>query len=156
MKTAFDTIPQGRLSLKKLIAMNEELTEMLKAQDSQRFFQVGHRNAYYVLDDKYGINVSGMEILDIMPEVPQEAIDAARALIKRTECENQCTIETLLEKAKKCPDKCADRECNPKYFGHYLGLESVCNTREAGIKVPYFEFSYFNFSDEICPISESI
>ena len=97
------------------------------------------------LEDAETVNLSGCEILDVMPEVDPSAIEYAEMLIEDTERLNKKTpIEDILEFCASNSEGC-DRECTPEMFGHYLamhamgsgvGLESVTNEL---IKVPYAE-----------------
>ena len=96
------------------------------------------------LEDAETVNLSGCEILDVMPEVDPSAIEYAETLIEETERLNKMSIEDILELCASDTDGC-DRECNAEMFGHYLamhamgsgvGLESVTNEL---IKTPYAE-----------------
>lgn len=107
-----------------------------------------------------GVNLSGCEIMDVMPEVPQEAITAAEKLVADTEALNGETIAASLERAQALPDDSADRECNAEMFGHYLamqalgtgvGLESVCDREALALKLPYCEFSYYDLPESDYP-----
>lgn len=107
-----------------------------------------------------GMNLSGCEILDCMPEVPAEAIAAAEDLVAGTEALNGENIAASLERAQALPDDSADRECNAEMFGHYLamqalgtgvGLESVCDRDALALKLPWCEFSYYDLNAEDYP-----
>jgi hypothetical protein len=107
-----------------------------------------------------GVNFSGCEILDIVPEVPPEALAAAEKLIAGTEALNGEDITATLERAQALPDRYADRDCDAEHFGHYLamqalgtgvGLESVCDRKALALKLPHCEFSYLDLSETDYP-----
>jgi hypothetical protein len=113
-----------------------------------------------------GANLSGCEIMDVMPQdIPAEATAAAETLIDKTEQLNGETIAASLRRAQALPDHYADRDCDTEHFGHYLamqalgsgvGLESVCDKKALALKLPYTEFSYFDLPEaDYPPIPES-
>lgn len=112
-----------------------------------------------------GMNLSGCEIMDCMPQdIPVEAVGAANLLVAKVEKLNGETIVQTLERAQRLPDRHADRECDAEHFGHYLamqamgsgvGLENVCDRAALGLKLPYFEFSYMDLNPEEYPDFET-
>jgi hypothetical protein len=107
-----------------------------------------------------GVNLSGCEILDVMPEVPPEALAAAEKLIADTEAMNGETITESLARAQSLPDRYADRDCDAEHFGHYLamqalgtgvGLESVCDRKALALKLPYCDFGCYDLNPEQYP-----
>lgn len=112
-----------------------------------------------------GMNLSGCEILDVMPQdIPTEATQAAERLIAEVERLNGEPIDRSLERAQALPDPFADRECDAEYFGHYLamqamgsgvGLESVCDRDALALKLPWIEFSYLELDPEEYPDLET-
>jgi hypothetical protein len=112
-----------------------------------------------------GENLSGCEIMDVMPhEIPAEATAAAERLIAEVERLNGEPIARSLERAQALPDRYADRDCDAEHFGHYLamqaigsgvGLESVCDRKALGLQLPYFEFSRFDLNPDDYPDFET-
>ena len=107
-----------------------------------------------------GENLSGCEILDVMPDVPEEATNAAKKLVHEVADLNGNTITQLMYKAEGLPHDYADRECNAEHFGHYLamqalgtgvGLESVCDSEALALKLPHCEFTYYDLNPEDYP-----
>jgi len=137
------------------MTVKEEITE----HATRAFFA----NAWADWNDEYGsTNVSGKEIMDVMPnDIDPAAKKEAATTIEWMEEHNQAGIEEILEHAKRNPSRYADRPCDEEHFGHYLamqamgtgvGLESICDADAARIKVPCREFSYFNLDQDEYPV----
>lgn len=116
-------------------------------------------------DDPTRVNLSGREIMDVIPSTIDPAAEhAARTLefdLARAnpfwraspgKADAAEFLGSLFEKAQACAplnDK-GDRDLTPELFGHYLamqamgtgvGLESFGDVVKAAITVPYVEFS---------------
>jgi hypothetical protein len=104
-------------------------------------------------DDPTAVNLSGTEIMNVMPaEIDPAALHAARTLVMYMQCENGKTISDLYHYAVEVKELCrGDRTLNPEMFGHYCAMQAMGHgvgladafggaVRKA-IKVPYVEFS---------------
>ena len=75
-----------------------------------------------------GMNLSGLEIFDVMPEeTAPEALEAAEALAAGLcQCNGVASLAELYARAEALPrGKYADRDLAPELFGHYLGMEAM-------------------------------
>lgn len=134
-----------------------EVREEILHHMSKAFFA----SAWADWSDQYGEGTGGCEIMDIMPgDIDPSATKAAQDLAEQMEKQYEAKLPELLERAKKSPDKYADRSCDPEYFGHYaamqamghgVGLERVCD-RSAFPDFPYMEFSYYELDPDKFPI----
>jgi hypothetical protein len=128
----------------ELIAVNDyrakpyavfELTsngDMLETSDLIRH---GIARAYFASawadkqeEDPDGMNLSGLEITEVMPqELDPEAFEAAAELATALcQCNAVATLAELYARAQEIPKgKYADRELEPELFGHYLGMEGM-------------------------------
>lgn len=75
-----------------------------------------------------GVNLSGVEIFDVLPE--EVAPDALRAALEMATALCQCngvgTLAALYERAVSMPpQRKADRKLGPELFGHYLGMQGM-------------------------------
>jgi hypothetical protein len=112
-----------------------------------------------------GVNLSGCEIMDVMPEeIDPAALHAAKTLIFGLSRENlfwrakpgkadfDAFLEQLFSLAETTQEDTGDfgnRELTPELFGHYLamqamgtgvGLESFGNAVRDAIAVPFVDF----------------
>jgi acetylornithine deacetylase/succinyl-diaminopimelate desuccinylase-like protein len=103
-------------------------------------------------EDEDGVNLSGCEILDVMPQDDNDgADDAAEHLATQMEELNGKTLPEIMALGKG-----GDRPCDAEHFGHYaamqamghgVGLESVgmdSHGNDAAVKVPNIEFSHYD------------
>jgi hypothetical protein len=102
-------------------------------------------------DDSTRVNLSGREIMDVMPdEIDPAALHAAFTLACGLRIDNDVTaLDELFVLARSLPTGGYDRALTPELFGHYLamqamghgvGLESFGYSVYEAIKVPYVEF----------------
>ena len=79
-------------------------------------------------EDPDGMNLSGVEIFDVLPdELPTEASEAASELAHALcQCNGVSTLAELYQRAIRLPKRFqADRKFAPELFGHYLGMEGM-------------------------------
>lgn len=79
-------------------------------------------------EDPEGMNLSGVEIFDVMPdETDPEAVSVAAKLAKALrECNGVGSLAELYRRAQHIePSRYADRKLAPELFGHYLGMEAM-------------------------------
>lgn len=125
-------------------------------------------------DDETRVNLSGCEIMDVMPtEIDSAAIHAARTLEFDLSRENpfwraapgkadpDSFLTLLFERAQNALDQPyseGDRDLTPENFGHYLAMQSMGhgvgladafgqNVRNA-VTVPYVEFGSHSLSKD--------
>ena len=105
-------------------------------------------------ESETGVNLSGKEIFDVMPdEIDPAALHAAETLIMGMEGLNPgiaVTITTLFYKLRDGCEGRGDREHTPGMFGHYAAMQAMghgvglddafgSKAREL-VLVPYIEF----------------
>jgi hypothetical protein len=100
-------------------------------------------------DADNGPNMSGCEIMDIMPDgIDPAAIHAARTLRMDIERINGATVDELMARIEDAAD--GDRPSTLEYFGHYAAMQAMghgVGLHDAfgsevyeTVKVPYVEF----------------
>lgn len=100
-------------------------------------------------DDPTAVNLSGKEIMDVMPDdIDPAALHAARTLVMDMESKNGRPINVLFAQAVVLHD--GDREPSAEMFGHYCAMQAMghgVGLRDAfgtevreSITVPYVEF----------------
>lgn len=146
-----------------LISPDLEIREEIREHAAKAFFASAWAELQEV--DPNGMNLSGCEIMDVMPqELDPSAYEAADRLIAELE-ENEPVLETVETVCNWCwlqwyqSDIKTDRECTPEMFGHYLamqamghgvGLESVTPEPDE-INVPYVEYGFDKFTEVHVP-----
>lgn len=75
-------------------------------------------------EENDGVNLSGKEIMDEMPqEIPEAAMTAAYDLVNQVSTLNGQAIETIFAANK--PTACGDRPYDADMFGHYLAMQAM-------------------------------
>ena len=104
-------------------------------------------------DADNGPNLSGCEIMDVMPsDIDPAAVHAARTLRMDIERTNGATIVELMVRIESMAD--GDRPATMEYFGHYAAMQAMghgvglhdafgSEVHET-IKVPYVEFGSYS------------
>jgi len=131
------------------------INEEIRVAMAKAFFASAWADMQDEKDD--GVNLSGCEIMDVMPEtLDPAAIDAATTLVMDLESRNKtiaCDIESLYRHAQCAQvifNETGDRELTPENFGLYLALQAMghgVGLSDAfgdavynAITVPYVEF----------------
>jgi hypothetical protein len=103
-------------------------------------------------DDETAVNLSGCEIMDVMPdEIDPAAIHAANTLAMDMERTNGKPLADIYHFAVDVKEFCrGDRTLNEDYFGHYCAMQAMghgVGLQDAfgsavyeAIKIPYVEF----------------
>jgi hypothetical protein len=109
------------------------------------------------IDDETRVNLSGREIMDVMPdEIDPAAFHAAKTLAMDLQRMNRMSVMDLFHDAAVITN--GDRDLTLENFGHYLAMQAmghgvgladafgdeVCQA----IKVPYIEFGSYSLERE--------
>ncbi len=95
--------------------------------------------------EEYGLShhISGMDILDAMPPVPQKATDLAKAFIEKVQSLNNVNLAEFIPPGSDPETWSLDDE---ESLGHYLVLEAMGHGatwmddhEEHGLKLPYLD-----------------
>lgn len=123
--------------------------------------------------DQYGKGTPGMgvNLMDVAPKTPDYVYESADSLLNAIECENSgADVRMLCRWALSADDGHGKRSesTNPsdhridgivddlayclamQSMGH--GVSWLDSHKDAGIELPYFEFSYFDLDDATYPI----
>jgi hypothetical protein len=105
--------------------------------------------------DPEGMNFSGVEIFDVVPdEIAPEALNAAATLAKALlECNGVGSLGELYRRAEDIePSRYADRALAPELFGHYLGMEAMGH----GVGLDSFGFRFESIDGGIVRTGETL
>jgi hypothetical protein len=104
-------------------------------QNIAQLVQTGIARAYFASawadreeEKPDGMNLSGVEIFDVLPEeTDPEALEAAASLATALcQCNGVANLAELYQRAQEIPkNRYADRKLTPDLFGHYLGMEGM-------------------------------
>jgi hypothetical protein len=96
-------------------------------------------NAWADFGDELGISFSGMEILNIMPEAPEEAKQKARELYAQFESTNEINLENMV----------SEKMLDEYDLGFDLAMKALGTGagESHGLSTPMFEFSMYEVSN---------
>jgi hypothetical protein len=111
-------------------------------------------------DDETAVNLSGREIMDVMPaDIDPAAIHAANTLAMDMERTNAKPLADIYHYAIEVKEFCkGDRTLNEEFFGHYCAMQAMGhgvglddafgNAVYEAIKVPYVEFGSYSLEKD--------
>jgi hypothetical protein len=128
------------------------LTEEIELAMAKAFFASAWADQVEDTDDPNAPNLSGQEIMDVMPdEIDPAATHAATTLRMDMERVNNLPMQNIYERVRMIRDRRqGDRPMTPAMFGHYCAMQAMGHGVGLGdafgedvyeaIKVPYVEF----------------
>lgn len=130
-------------------------TEQFEHHAARAFFACAWADAAEECDTDAAPNLSGVEIMDVMPdEIDPAALHAARTLRFDMERVNGASLDALMAIVTK--HGAGDRPSTPEMFGHYAAMQSMghgIGLRDAFgaevcemVKTPYVEFGLHSLS----------
>jgi hypothetical protein len=149
----------GLLSILRNETMeNKDITAEIESNMARAFFASAWADAAEECEN--GPNLSGCEILDVMPEtIDPAAMHAARTLRFDIERENGKPITAILAWVADNAD--GDREPTAEMFGHYCAMQAMGHgvglydafgsTVHDSIRVPYVEFGQHSLQRDYFP-----
>lgn len=104
--------------------------------------------------EEHGLSshISGQDILEVMPPVPQKAVELARAFIEKVQSLNNVNLTEFIPPGSDPETWSQDDE---ETLGHYLALEAMGHGatymddhEEHGLKLPYLEGTEYELEEE--------